>query len=176
MKFVAQVTLDLPAEVVELLGADTIAAGLSSKLEEALSAALPSYSQGFTVEVGTPESDADGTGFVPAPRNTPAGITGLTTAQIARDTRSVRVQSAPVAHDGEKRIGRPKTLEGYAASDGGPVREWGTRSPEELKRKGVKVYRPKGSHVAPEPEAEPEDKPTTRSAPKTARVPVVKRR
>ncbi|HWV47637.1 MAG TPA: hypothetical protein VN039_16695, partial [Nitrospira sp.] len=148
----------------------------SSKLEEALSAALPSYSQGFTVEVGTPESDADGTGFVPAPRNTPAGITGLTTAQIARDTRSVRVQSAPVAHDGEKRIGRPKTLEGYAASDGGPVREWGTRSPGELKRQGVKVYRPKGSHVAPEPEAEPEvHEPVARPVAKKA-APVVLRR
>ena len=176
MKFVAQVTLDLPAEVVELLGADTIATGLSSKLEEALSAALPSYSQGFTVEVGTPESDADGAEFVPAPRNTPAGLTGLTTAQIARDTRSVRVQSVPVTHDGERRIGRPKTLEGYVASDGLPVREWGNRSPEELKRQGVKVYKPKGSHTAPEPEPEPEaHKPVARPVAKKA-APVVLRR
>ena len=165
MKFIAQVTLDLPAEVVELLGADTIAVGLSSKLEEALSTALPSYGQGFTVEVGTPESDAESVPERPAIR-----LPNRTAAPVSKPHTA--------STDGERRIGRPKTLDGYAASDGGPVREWGTRSPDELRKAGVKVYRPKGSgsqHAEPEvQESAPE--PTVRKAAKKGTTPVVLRR
>ena len=85
--------------------------------------------------------------------------------------------------DGERRIGRPKTLDGYVASDGGAVREWGTRSPEELKRQGVRVYRAKGSgsqhaepKVQPEPESVPEPEPTIRKPAKKGSAPVVLRR
>lgn len=36
-----------------------------------------------------------------------------------------------------RRMGRPKTLTDMEASDGGPVREWGDRSPESLHAAGI---------------------------------------
>lgn len=36
--------------------------------------------------------------------------------------------------------GRPKNIPGATASDGGPVREWGERSPQNLAIQGIDVY------------------------------------
>lgn len=36
--------------------------------------------------------------------------------------------------------GRPKNIRGMSASDGGPVREWGERSPRNLSLQGIEVY------------------------------------
>lgn len=174
MEFRIIVNVEVPDSVVSMFGDSAVRRALQERITGDRPDFLPDLITSYGITVEGSESDADGTGFIPASRNTPAGVTGLTTAQIARDTRSVRVQSAPVTHDGERRIGRPKTLEGYAASDGGPVREWGNRSPAELKAQGIKVFRPKGSHAAPEPETEPE--PTPRKATKKGSAPVVLRR
>lgn len=65
-----------------------------------------------------------------------------------------KASSAPVESG---RTGRPKTLHGYEASDGLPVREWGTRSPEALAEAGIDVWQvdSEAADTAPAPRPAP---------------------
>lgn len=165
MEVIITITAEVPDSVFDMFGAEAVVRAFRERVNADRPDFLPDLVASYGVTVETTESDAEDVPERPATR-------------VPNRTAPAVSKPYVPSPDGEKRIGRPKTLDGYVASDGGPVREWGTRSPDELKRQGVKVFRPKGSgqtqHAEPQPE--PEDKPTVRSAPKTARVPVVKRR
>lgn len=178
MEFIVQLTVDLPEDVVEFLGVETIAAGLETKFENALNVALPSYASRFRVEVGTedgPDNDADEIESAPADRDTPKGRTGLTDRQVASAYRAgIPVVKSGVNKGGPSgRTGRPATLHNLRAADGEPVRASGPRSREVLENQGIAVWDvdkgETGPAVKPKNTGE-------RVAPQRAGKPVMKKR
>ena len=78
-------------------------------------------------------------------------ITSAPAAQTPNRPRSaVSIPRAPVQSE-TGRTGRPKTLHNLEASDGGPVREWGQRSPEALQEAGIEVWEVQGDGTPPAP-------------------------
>lgn len=165
MEVIITITAEVPDSVFDMFGADAVARAFRQQVNADRPNFLPDLVASYGVTVEVPESDGDALPERPTTRVPVRAATAVSKPHTA-------------STDGERRIGRPKTLDGYAASDGGPVREWGTRSPDELRKAGVKVYRPKGSgsqHAEPEvQESAPE--PTVRKAAKKGTTPVVLRR
>lgn len=99
-----------------------------------------------TAEVA--ESDGDEIDSAPA----------VSTPNRPRPAVSVPRKAAPVPTE-SGRSGRPKTLHGWEAADGGPVREWGQRSPDALSEAGIDVWQvdSEAADTAPAPRPAPKN-------------------
>lgn len=161
MKYQLIVTVELSDETAAFLDKSQMGGAAGAAVNVVKTALYNSPFKRVSVDVveGTesPESDGDEIVLPQGGPDTPKGRTGLTDRQLARALPSVKVvRTEEPDGDAPARTGRPKTLEGYFASDGEPVREWGPRGIQELRQRGVKVTRtPPGQKDQP---AKPEKK------------------
>lgn len=145
MQYVLTVTVEINDDAAAILDRTLVggAAGAIKDMARTLMSG-PGIKR-VTVDVDSdddaPESDAQ----------RPAREFGSRGAVIASEPRRTAsaARTAPVAdNDGSALVddrpqhasGRPKNIPGATASDGGPVREWGERSPQNLAIQGIDVY------------------------------------
>lgn len=123
------VTVEIPDDAAVLLDATYMGgtAGLTVNTVQNLLNNAGLFKRASVDVAETPESDGEETEAAPA----------VQTPRSAHKPVSVPRAVSPVESG---RTGRPKTLHNLAASDGGPVREWGQRSPEALAEAGVQVW------------------------------------
>jgi hypothetical protein len=163
------VTVEVPDETVEFL--ENLPGGALGAAATLVQSAL-SAQKGFGTVIVT-----DGAGVesphshaVARPERSPSTGTGKP-AQSVSVARTAVQKPADNSGQATGRMGRPATLHDYEASDGQPVREWGQRSPEELRARGIKVWKV-GQRKQPA-----ESTPTAQSKPaagKSVKVPGVR--
>lgn len=172
MKISATIVVEIDDSAAAMLNASMVGGvgGVVRAIAHAALADAPGF-QSVVVEInddpgtagGTPvlsdrtggsESDAEPSAHRVPSRNTPAGRSGLTTAQIAAELPNIRVRRSDgmgperPKGNGTGKTGRPATMWEYVADDErdgndapvGVVRTGGTRGFRTLIEQGVKVY------------------------------------
>lgn len=174
MRITATVTIDVADKFAELGGADLVRRLVTANLSLS-QRNFPDMIEGYSVTVERPESDGDEIADTPAPefpnRYVVGSVKPTRAAQDARkgypfpNRRSNAPEDTPPKGGPTGRTGRPLTLRDHHASDGGPVRESGPRSPEELTKQGITVWK---DGYGPRDFNPPPRQPAQQEAPKTA--------